>query len=117
MSDSPASGNPCSLWRVCVSILLIALVLYNPFLALRYHSDGLAYSSLARHRATVGSSEMQHFPPVQVQYAQPEATLEDLPTDVSMVRNAYPARVVLDQALPGQPELIACICFRPPPAL
>ena len=52
-------------WQLCVSLLLIALLLYNPFLALASHSDGLTYQALARHRATVGASELDHFTPVQ----------------------------------------------------
>jgi hypothetical protein len=48
---------------------LIASILYNPFFALKIQSDGLVYASLASHRSTVGSSEMQHYPPVQAKYA------------------------------------------------
>jgi hypothetical protein len=112
-----SSGNRRTLWRVCVSVLLIGLVLYNPFFALRIHSSGLAYSSLARHRSTVGSSEMQHFSPEQSEYTQPDATVVQLSPDISVVKNEYPAKDILDQALPRQPELIASICFRPPPSL
>jgi hypothetical protein len=112
--DTPAGGNSLARWRVCVSLALIGLLLYNPFFALKFHSDGLAYSALARHRATVGSSEMQHYPPVRTNYTQPQATVD--PTDLSVVKSAFPARVMLDQALPFEPELIASICFRPPPS-
>jgi hypothetical protein len=120
VTDSLACGNSCSTWRVCICLVLIASVLYNPFFALKIQSDGLAYASLARHRSTVGSSEMQHYPPVQAKYAQPDATVEETVPRVSVVQveqTEYPASILLDQTLPPQPELIASICFRPPPSL
>lgn len=117
MTDSRAWGGTPAPWRVCVCLVLIASILYNPFFALKIHSDGLVYASLARHRSTVGSSEMQHYPPVQAEYAQPNATVEETAIKVSVVQTVYPARIILDQMLPAQPELIASICFRPPPAL
>jgi hypothetical protein len=98
---------------------LIASILYNPFFSLKIQSDGPVYASLARHRSTVGSSEMQHFPPVRAEYAQPDATVEETAPQVSVVQVAqteYPGTITLDQALPPQPELIASICFRPPPS-
>jgi hypothetical protein len=120
VTDSPAWGGTPTVWRACVCLVLIASVLYNPFFALQIQSDGLAYASLARHRSTVGSSEMQHYPPVQTEYAQPDAMVEETVPQISVVQVAqteYPASIILDQALPPQPELIASICFRPPPSL
>ena len=120
VTDSPAWGDACTVWRVCVCMVLVASILYNPFFALKIQSDGLVYASLARHRSTVGSSEMQHYPPVQAKYAEPAATIEETASKISVVQGAqteYPARIILDQALPPQPELIASICFRPPPSL
>jgi hypothetical protein len=99
---------------------LVASILYNPFFALKIQSDGLVYASLARHRSTVGSSEMQHYPPVEAKYAEPAATIDETATKISVVQGAqteYPARIILDQVIPPQPELIASICFRPPPSL
>jgi hypothetical protein len=120
VTDSPAWGDACTVWRACVCLVLVASILYNPFFALKIQSDGLVYASLARHRSTVGSSEMQHYPPVQAKYAEPAATIEETAIKISVVQGAqteYPARIILDQTLPPQPELIASICFRPPPSL
>jgi hypothetical protein len=120
VTDSAAWGGPRTMWRVCVCLLLISSILYNPFFALKIQPDGLAYASLACHRSTVGSSEMQHYPPVQSEYAQPDAAVEETASQISVVQVAqteYPARTILDQALPPQPALIASICFRPPPSL
>jgi hypothetical protein len=116
--DSPAYGNSPVRWRVSVSILLIGLVLYNPFHAWKTHSDGLAYSALARHRATVGASEMQHFTPVQAdENGQIEKTFDEAVAELLAVRNEYPAKNIQEGVLPLQPELIESICFRPPPSL
>jgi len=120
VTGTVACGRSRTAWRVCVCVVLVASVLYNPFFALKIQSDGLAYASLARHRSTVGSSEMQHFPPVQSEHAQPDAMVEASVNQVSVVQVAqteYPANIILHQALPPQPELIASICFRPPPSL
>ena len=51
-------------WQVCLSVLLILLVVYNPFSALGGYSGSVSYDELARNRATIGSSELQHFSPV-----------------------------------------------------
>jgi hypothetical protein len=102
VTNGSARGDACTVWRVCVCLVLIASILYNPFLSLKIQSDGPIYASLARHRSTVGSS------------------VEETATKISVVQGAqteYAARIILDQALPPQPELIASICFRPPPSL
>ena len=69
VTNGSARGDACTVWRGCVCLVLIASILYNPFFALKIQSDGLVYASLASHRSTVGSSEMQHYPPVQAKYA------------------------------------------------
>ena len=120
VTNGSARGDACTVWRGCVCLVLIASILYNPFFAFKIQSDGPVYASLARHRSTVGSSEMQHYPPVQAKYAERAATVEETATKISVVQRAqteYAARIILDQALPQQPELIASICFRPPPSL
>lgn len=64
--SSPDRGTARRLWRAGVCVLLLGLLLYNPF-ARTSASGGLGYQALARHRASVGASEMQHFAPVQVE--------------------------------------------------
>src|SRR5271166_2433709 len=46
-----------------VCILLIGLILYNPFLGLIHSPAGLSVDHPPRNRATVGASELQHFSP------------------------------------------------------
>jgi hypothetical protein len=102
-------------WRVSICVLLIALVVYNPFVALKGSSGNLSYEKLARNRATIGSSEMQHFSPVLNPTVQPDLNVE--------ARAAEPAAAVQENQ-PGmdqrevivlQPELFANLWFRPPP--
>jgi hypothetical protein len=106
-----------TVWHVCVSVILIGLVLYNPFFVLASHSDGLAYQTLACHRATVGASEMQHYAPVQEKGAQSEVTVEEIFPEFVVEHEEYPAPVFQEEALPQRPELIASFWFRPPPTL
>src|SRR6201986_5653240 len=96
-----------SVWQVCLCALLIGLVLYNPFLLLTNQPDGWAYHSLARHRATVGASEMQHFSPVQSESAQPEVLVEKSLIEVIAPKNEYPSPIVEEEILLRQPELVA----------
>jgi hypothetical protein len=51
-------------WHGCLCILLIGLMLYNPFAGLWGPVDRLSYDKLASNRATIGASELQHFSPV-----------------------------------------------------
>ena len=103
-------------WRVCICLLLIGLIVYNPFVALRGTSGNLSYARMARNRATIGSSELQHFSP------EPNPTLQpDLDVEVSGAEPATPvqashAGMVQREVSPLRPELSASLWFRPPPA-
>jgi hypothetical protein len=104
------------LWRWCVPMLLIGLLLYNPFLALMSHSDSLGYQAMARHRATVGSSELQHYSPVPDESTQPEAIVEEVFAAYQADNDRYPTYTPQNETLAQRVELIASIWFRPPPA-
>lgn len=104
-------------WNVCVCLLLVGLLLYNPFLALVTHSDGLTYQALARHRATVGASELQHMAQLQEQNAQPDvivAEVAEIFTGVVEIKE-FPAVALQQPPLLQRMEQIAEIWFRPPP--
>ena len=116
MPPSRQRGNRQSIWRLCVPVLLIGLLLYNPFLALVHPSDGLAYQALARHRATVGASEMQHYSPVQGENIQSEIVIDEIFGKVVVESHNFASHNLEDDRLPQRPELIASIWFRPPPA-
>lgn len=105
------------LWRVGVCVLLVALVLYNPFGALNGSSGRLSYDSLARNRAFVGSSELQHFSPVSKLCVSCDLQV-DL-RDPDPVRCAQQTRPNKDQqeVVPAEPAFLAGVWFRPPPSL
>jgi hypothetical protein len=64
-SSSYCRGTILSL-RQCgwVCLLLATLLLYNPFFAVPHSGNGVDIGHRASHRATVGSSELQHFSPI-----------------------------------------------------
>ena len=118
MPSSHQRGNRRPLWQWCVRALLIGLLLYNPFLILVGHSGGLTYQALARHRATVGSSEMQHYSPVPEKDAQPEVIIDEIFAAIMVVENKQSASPTFEnEVLPQRPELIGSVWFRPPPAV
>ena len=106
-----------SILRVCVPLLLIGLLVYNPFSALITHTDGTAYKELARHRATVGASEMQHFSPTQAESGATQVLLEEVFAKVIVVTDESTRQISQEETLPPRPELIESIWFRPPPAV
>jgi hypothetical protein len=65
MNSSPhCSGTFVALRRYrCVCFVLVALLLFNPFFVPPRSGNGLEVCHPASHRATVGSSELQHFSP------------------------------------------------------
>jgi hypothetical protein len=50
--------------QVLLCLLLVGLVLYNPYLAGPESSASTCFRHAASNRATVGASELQHFTPV-----------------------------------------------------
>jgi hypothetical protein len=102
-------------WQAGLSVLLIGLVLYNPFLILVNHADGPTYQALARNRATVGASEMQHFASMQSENAQLEATAEKICFELVVEKTEFPSHTFPVERLPQRPELMASVWFRPPP--
>ena len=108
-------GRRRAAWQICLSLLLIGLVLYDPFLGLINCSDGLTYQALARNRATVGASEMQHFAPMQGENAQLEATVERICVELLVEKKEFPSHAFEVESLPQRPELTTSVWFRPPP--
>jgi hypothetical protein len=102
-------------WQMGLSVLLIGLVLYNPFLALIDHSDGLTYQAPARNRATVGASEMQHFASMQGENAHLEATVERICVERIVEKTELASHTFEVESLPQRPELTTSVWFRPPP--
>lgn len=106
-------------WRAAVCVALATFFFYNPFLsALEQHAN-LTVCHPARHRATIGCSELE-------QFAQPSSLAVPLPeVDVSKVSpeiaSALPTgtmhQVVREEGAPAQTGFSVSLWFRPPPAV
>ena len=108
--------NRRNLWYACVSVLVIGFLLYNPFIALLSHADGLAFQELARHRSTVGASEMQHYGAAHDDSEPADVISEEAFSTLVLTTNVSSYHPLLEQVLPQHPELVASVWFRPPPA-
>jgi hypothetical protein len=97
-------------------VLLIGLVVYNPFAALNGSSSHLSYEKLARNRATLGSSELQHFSPVLDPFVQPDLDRETGVSEAVAAVQEIPPGLVQPEVSPIEPELYASLWFRPPPS-
>ena len=104
-------------WRVVVSLLLALLFLYNPYQSFALSSGGLGVSHRASYRATVGSSELQHFASTE------RRTMEDVGDHVifelfvffSTPTGTFSPRPA--EHPPSVPQVLsASLWFRPPPA-
>ena len=115
MPSGQKRGNRRTWWQLCVCVLLIGLVLYNPFGAMANHSDGLAYQALARHRATVGASELQQLAQLRGENAQAEVNVEENFTGMIVQISTFPAHRRQQPTLLQRMELLTDIWFRPPP--
>jgi hypothetical protein len=103
--------------RAVFCLVLVVFLLSNPFLSLFRAPGDASVRHPVSHRATVGSSELQHFSPVsglQAPNTSPaQADIERIP-----VRSEQPVRIPAkdQELLPAAPEFSASLWFRPPPA-
>jgi hypothetical protein len=103
-------------WCVVLCLALIALLLNNPYMTAPELSGGLNVSHPPSYRATVASSEMQHFTapvgPLDVVLVQAWAeTFRPITNELS--RGFLPPTV---DAVPPLQFLCSSLWFRPPPA-
>ena len=104
-------------WHIGLSVLLAILILYNPFAAM-YNSHGASeVHTLQRNRATVGSSELQHFSPVQNDIQQSDLNLEQIREEVAVPAGSYVARGFEREEKIPQPDVASKVWSRPPPSL
>jgi hypothetical protein len=108
-------GNRPGMWRAWICVLLIAFILYNPFLGLTSASNGLAYNALARHRASVGASELQHYAPVKIETAQADVNVEPFHDELVPAPQDETRLICEPGHLPLLMEGMTSIWFRPPP--
>ena len=96
-------------------MLLALLFLYNPFVAVINSAGSFSVHGLARNRATVGASELQHLGCAQDQSQQDAVNLQNLGEEFAEPVAEY-EEVAFDQDIEvAQPELVSLIWSRPPP--
>ena len=96
-------------------VLLVLLILYNPFAALTTSYGSFSVHGQARHRATVGASELQHLGCAQDQSQKDMVSFHGF-------REMFAGRVVEFEAVGlyrdvevPQPDSVNRIWSRPPP--
>ena len=104
--------------QVLLCLLLVGLMLYNPFAGLWGVGDGLSYDHLARNRATVGASELQHFCPVSNSAASQVELDVDIPATgmLPFAREEF-SRTELQETFPPQTKFSTELWNKPPPSL
>lgn len=104
-------------WQGWLCILLIGLMLYNPFAGLGAPAERLSYDSLARNRATIGASELQHFSPVSDPTLQLQLDVDANPSGwMPPVQEEYFVADLQETALRPADRFIP-LWNRPPPSL
>jgi len=113
----PRRGESLSHWQAFLCFALVALMLYNPFLGLWGSNDGVCYDRLARNRATVGASELQHFSPVSNAGAQSELDVDLPSTGLLQIVCEELLRPDVQEVFSPQSEFFAQFWNKPPPSL
>ena len=104
-------------WQRGLCIALVAFMLYNPFAGLWSADDGLSYERLARNRATVGASELQHFSPVTNATLHTEADVNLPSCDLLQVVRQKRPNSDLEAVFTPIDEFFTQLWNRPPPPL
>jgi len=101
-----------------VSFCLALFLLYNPFLAAPFSTNGLNVRHPASNRATVGSSELQHFSPAEGQDPLSTHATAAVEALASFSETSSHAVALFPQVVsPSQQFFGSSLWFRPPPAL
>lgn len=109
--------NTARPWRTVFCVLLTFLLLYNPFVALYRSHSNYSVHTPERNRATVGSSELQHFSPVQDEIPQTDLSIEENRDEVAAPAGSFVARGFEREEEVPQPEFATKVWSRPPPTL
>jgi hypothetical protein len=115
-SLNPKATRRLPSWQVCLSVLLILLVMYNPFSALSGYSSSVSYDKLARNRASIGASELQHFSPVSNSALHSDLDIALLTTELLRYSPETEPGTEQREEIPSQSAKLAGFWFRPPPS-
>jgi hypothetical protein len=103
--------------RLWICMLLAALLLYNPFATLYYSHGTIEVHTLQRNRATVGSSELQHFSPVQDEIQKADIDLEANREELAVPAGSFVTRGFEREVEVPQSDIVSRVWSRPPPLL
>jgi hypothetical protein len=110
-------GERAPAGRVLFCVILALLIVYNPFVSLSFSHQGSSLHTPARHRATVGASELQHFSPVQGEVQPVDLSLTEVREEVAEPTKQFEARAFERDVQLPEPDFVASVWSRPPPAL
>jgi len=119
ISGKVGSRHSVPLWQVFICLLLAALFLYNPFLAIGTNSGGLTVCHPASYRATIASSEVEQFAQPNSPSTAPLTNVTDVQVLLPQLAISYPTRwhyVEVDVVVTPQTGFSSSLWFRPPPA-
>jgi len=105
-------------WQSLVCFCLALFLLYNPYMAALGSTNGLNVRHPASNRATVGSSELQHFSPADGKDKLSIAAIASVEPFAFSPDVSSQAFELLPQVVsPAQQFFGSSLWFRPPPAL
>jgi hypothetical protein len=113
---TPQPRGHLSRSQAVLCLLLVGLLLYNPFLALIHSYSGLSLHRLPRNRATVGASELQHFSPVTSTLAAELQAVKSIGVEVPVLgEKEFPLAAVDSHSAMMRRDFASNLWFRPPP--
>ena len=114
--SNPRSLQGRSTWVALLCVLLAALFLYNPFVALVSPAGGVAYHSLSRNRATIGASELQQFTPQETPHLPlPLFFVSFVASTLQPLRHTWRPAHFVEARIRPLSEIPCDLWFRPPP--
>ena len=104
-------------WQNGLCVLLAVLLLYNPFMAIYCSHSHSSMHTPQRNRATVGSSELQHYGFVQHEIQTADLAAEESGETVAAPAQIYAAYKFEQEPGVTQPDPVSRLWSRPPPTL
>jgi hypothetical protein len=104
-------------WQSGWCVLLAVLLLYNPFVAIYCSHSHSSVHTPQRNRATVGSSELQHYGFVQQEIQNADLAAEENGETVATPAEIHAAYKFGQEPKVTQPDIRSRFWSRPPPTL
>jgi|SRR5271163_1373717 len=105
-------------WQIALCLLLIALVVYNPYLAAPESSASICLRHARSNRSTIGASELQHFTPADSRSILRDAAVAIFQCVDPFIARAPQAHEDAAEVVPLPIQFLpVSLWFRPPPAV